>query len=60
MTAVPSSSAPVARRASRWRAQSIVTTVLLILLAALVVRDIFARRWGAPVPPSSGVTERRP
>jgi len=35
------------------RGRGIITTVLLILLAAMIVRDILARRWAAP-----GVTYR--
>jgi hypothetical protein len=42
----------------RWRGA--ITTTLMLLLAVLIVRDIFARRWGATTPPSSDVTRRIP
>jgi hypothetical protein len=41
------------RDAADVRSRGIITTVLLILLAALIVRDILARRWASP-----GVTYR--
>jgi len=58
MRPLPAAERPPSRRASGWRAHSVITTVLLILLAALIVRDLFARRWGAPSQPSSNVTQR--
>jgi hypothetical protein len=36
------------RDAADVRSRGIITTVLLILLAALIVRDILARRWASP------------
>jgi hypothetical protein len=42
----------------RWRGA--ITTTLMLLLAVLIVRDIFARRWGATPPPSTDVTHRIP
>ncbi|HEY0851016.1 MAG TPA: hypothetical protein VGD96_13925 [Bradyrhizobium sp.] len=42
----------------RWRGA--ITTVVMLLLAVMIVRDIFARRWGATPPPSSDVTRRVP
>jgi hypothetical protein len=32
----------------------------MLLLAVMIVRDIFARRWGSAPPPSSDVTRRVP
>ena len=58
MATLPLADRPPSRRASGWRAHSVITTMLLILLAALIVRDLFARRWGAPAQPSSNVTQR--
>jgi len=49
---------PGARRASRWRAHGVVTTVLLVMLGVMIVRDLISRRWGSPAPPSSDVTQR--
>jgi hypothetical protein len=42
----------------RWR--SAITTVLMILVAVMIVRDIFVRRWGSTPPPSADVTRRIP
>ena len=33
---------------ARSRLRSIVTTILLVMIAVMIVRDIFVRRWGAP------------
>jgi hypothetical protein len=43
----------ITREAADLRGRGVITTVLLILLAAMIVRDILARRWAAP-----GVTYR--
>jgi hypothetical protein len=42
----------------RWRGA--ITTMLMLLLAVMIVRDIFVRRWGSAPPPSSDVTRRIP
>ena len=42
----------------QWRGA--ITTVLMVLLAVMIVRDIFARRWSSAPPPSSDVTRRVP
>jgi hypothetical protein len=42
----------------RARACGIVSTILLVLISVMIVRDIFLRRWSAPTPPSSDVTQR--
>jgi hypothetical protein len=44
---------------STRRFRGIVTTMLLIALSILIVRDIIVRRWGSP-PPSSDVTRPSP
>jgi hypothetical protein len=36
----------------------VLTTILLILLAVMTVRDVLVRRWGSPTLPSSDVTQR--
>jgi hypothetical protein len=46
--------------AARPRLRSIISTVLLVLISVMIVRDILLRRWGAPTPPSSDVTLRAP
>jgi len=50
---------PTARAIARPRFQSIVTTMLVMALSVLIVRDILVRRWSSP-PPSSDVTRRLP
>ena len=35
-----------------------ITTILMILIAVMIVRDIFVRRWGAATPPASDVTQQ--
>jgi hypothetical protein len=44
------------RRRRQWR--TLVTSLLLVLLAVLIVRDILVRRWSAERPLPSGVTRR--
>jgi hypothetical protein len=46
--------------AARSRLRSTVSTILLVLISVMIVRDIFVRRWSAPTPPSSDVTQRTP
>jgi hypothetical protein len=51
-------SIPATRDAARPRFRSIVTTIVLIMISIMIVRDILVRRWSAAPPPSSDVTER--
>jgi hypothetical protein len=53
---MPQSSRPQPRRGQRPR--TLVTSLLLIMLAVMIVRDILVRRWSAERPPLSGVTRR--
>jgi hypothetical protein len=53
---MPQADRPDARRGPQRR--TLVTSLLLILLAAMIVRDILVRRWSAERPPLSGVTRR--
>lgn len=48
------------RDGARPRFRSAITTVLMILLAVMIVRDIFVRRWSSAPYPSSDVTRRVP
>ena len=49
------------RDGARPRFRGAITTVLMILLAVMIVRDIFVRRWGSvPTPSSSDMTRRIP
>ena len=50
---------PTARAMARPRFRSVVTTMLLIALTVLIVRDILVRRWGSP-PATPDVTRRLP
>jgi hypothetical protein len=49
----------IARVAARPRFRSTVTTIMLILMTVMIVRDIIIRRWGPP-PRSPDVTRRLP
>jgi hypothetical protein len=53
-------SIPATRDAARPRLRSIVTSIVLLMISIMIVRDILVRRWSAaPAPPSpSDVTER--
>ena len=53
-----SESFPVVGNAAPPRFRGIITTILMILISVMIVRDIFARRWSSPAPPASDVTER--
>ena len=44
---------------SWWRSVVIVTTMLVMALSLLIVRDIIIRRWGS-APPAPDVTRRLP
>ena len=43
--------------AARSRGRSVITTLLLIMIAVMIVRDIFVRRWGTAAPAASDVTQ---
>ena len=49
----------IARVTVRPRFRSAVTTIMLILMTGMILRDIIVRRWGSP-PPSPDVTRRSP
>jgi len=53
-----SESLPQPRDAARSRVRSLITTVLMIMISVMIIRDIFVRRWGAPTTAASDVTER--
>ena len=44
--------------AARSRVRSLITTILLIMISVMIIRDIFVRRWGAATPPASDVTQQ--
>jgi hypothetical protein len=49
----------IARVVARQRFRSTVTTIMLILMTVMIVRDIIVRRWGSP-PTSADVIRRLP
>ena len=49
----------IAHAAARPRFRNTVTTILLILMTVMIVRDILVRRWSSP-PASPDVTGRLP
>jgi hypothetical protein len=53
-----SESLPEPVDAARSRVGSIITTILLILISIMIVRDILVRRWSAAPPPASDVTRQ--
>jgi len=46
------------RDAASSRLRRVVTTVLMIMLAILIVRDIFARRWGSTAGPRQDIARQ--
>ena len=52
-----SKNSPTARAVPQTRFRGIITTMLLMALGVLIVRDILVRRWGSP-PPAPDVTGR--
>jgi hypothetical protein len=55
---IMSTNSPTARDAASSRLRRVVTTVLMIMLAILIVRDIFARRWGSTAGPRQDITRQ--
>ncbi|MDR3485852.1 MAG: hypothetical protein P4M05_13190 [Bradyrhizobium sp.] len=51
-------SIPTVPDAARPRLRSIVTTIVLLMISIMIVRDILVRRWSAAPPSSSDMTER--
>jgi hypothetical protein len=49
---------PSIRGTARPRLRSIVTTLVLVMISIMIVRDILVRRWSAAPPSPSDVTER--
>ena len=43
---------------ARPRLRSVITTVLLIIISVMIVRDILVRRWGSSAPPAADVTRQ--
>jgi hypothetical protein len=49
----------IVRAAARPRFRSTVTTIMLILMTVMILRDILVRRWSSP-PASRDVSRRLP
>ncbi|MDE2472005.1 MAG: hypothetical protein KGL35_25565 [Bradyrhizobium sp.] len=47
---------PTRRDGAHSHFRSTITTVLLIMISVMILRDIFMRRWGGATPPASDVT----
>jgi hypothetical protein len=52
--------APTARAVAPAPFHGIVSTILLIALSLLIVRDVLLRRWSSVIPPAADVTRRLP
>jgi hypothetical protein len=50
-------SLPEPRDGARSRVRSVITTVLLIMISVMIVRDILVRRWGGSAPPASDIVQ---
>jgi hypothetical protein len=48
-------SLPAPRDGAASRGRGAITTVLLIMITVMIVRDILVRRWGGSAPPASDV-----
>jgi hypothetical protein len=53
-----SANLPTQPKAASPRVRGVITTLLMIALAVLIVRDIIARRWGSATPTPPDVTQR--
>jgi hypothetical protein len=51
-------SLPAPPDAARSRFRSVITTVLLIMISVMIVRDILVRRWSGATPPASDVVRQ--
>jgi hypothetical protein len=49
---------PAPNDVARSRFRSIITTILMVMISVMIVRDIFVRRWGSAAPAASDATER--
>jgi hypothetical protein len=48
---------PIPRDTANPRGRTI-RSILVVLIAVMIVRDIFVRRWAPATPPASDVTQR--
>ena len=40
---------------ARPRFRTVITTVLLIMISVMIVRDLLVRRWGGSTPPAADI-----
>jgi hypothetical protein len=55
---IMSTNLPTPRDAASSRLRRVITTVLMIMLAIMIVRDIFARRWGSTAGPRQDIARQ--
>ena len=48
---------PAPNDVARSRFRSIITTILMVMISVMIVRDIFVRRWGSATPPATDVSQ---
>jgi hypothetical protein len=51
-------SLPTKRHVAPSRLRGVISTILLIMLVVMIVRDVLARRWGFVPPTPPNVTHR--
>jgi hypothetical protein len=49
---------PALDDAARLRGRSLITTIVLIMIAVMIARDIFVRRWSTATLAATDVTQR--
>jgi hypothetical protein len=52
---MPESRLPQPGAGARPRFRSVITTVLLIMITVMIVKDILVRRWGGSAPQASDI-----
>ncbi|MGY3618594.1 putative membrane protein YccC [Bradyrhizobium sp. USDA 10063] len=55
--AIMAENLPTIGDAARPRLRSVITTIVLILISVMIVRDIFVRRWSSPSAPATDTTQ---
>ncbi|MGX9426239.1 MULTISPECIES: hypothetical protein [Bradyrhizobium] len=55
--AIMAESLPATSDVARPVLRSIITTIVLILISVMIVRDIFVRRWSSPSAPAADTTQ---
>lgn len=55
--AIMAENLPATSDVARPRLRSVITTIVLILISVMIVRDIFVRRWSSPSAPATDTTQ---